>query len=1077
MKILALRLKNLNSLYGTWEIDFTHPEYLCNGIFSLTGPTGAGKSTILDAICLALYGATPRLGKITKSNNEIMSRQTGECYAEVVFETQKGRYLCHWEQRRAKKDPHRKLQDQEHQIVDAISHRPIQTKKSLVIGEVEKKTGMDFHRFTRSILLAQGHFDSFLKADIDQKASILEHITGREIYSKISQHTHQRQRDEQDKLQLLKTAVAGIRLLGEEDENAKHQELEQLEQKKIHLNAQIANINTAIQWHTQLSTLQQEIETLTEEKRQLEKEITAFSPYQEQLIQAQQAQQLETLYAQLINLRQHDLQEKSELQTRQAALSEINTTWQEKKQALIYRQQVTQQAKQEQKASQAIIQTVRSLDQQLSDLSQSIKKITNQYQQDKAQIKENSRKLSQHQYTHSKIKTTQHEIDNYLHTHSEDEWLSKHLAIIEEQLKFLTAKGKDLLEKDQVLANQQIEWQKICHRAEKNHTNYLHYQDALKQASNTLEQGKNSLKQLLNGRLLREYRSDKDHLLSEKNYLEKIAKLEEERKKLKDKQPCPLCGALTHPYAVGNIPQPDQIDNKIAALNTFIHQAEELEKRYQQYLAAEIAAQKELLDSKNQQEILQNDKKNLQQSIDTTTAELNRLQSQYHDLKQDLLRLLQVVAIEDISQPEQLLTELKARLHRWQQYYDQSVQIKQQQIELENTIQPLNAIIETQTEALHKQHSYLQTLQQNYDDKKKKRQHLYGNKQPDEEAQRLYQAVLDAEKEEKTAQLSYDEQEKRLHSANDQINALLQHIAQRQPGLEEKEKHFAIQLTKQGFDTEKVFCQARLNFEQYHMLSAQAQQLQDKQKDILSREKDRIARLATEKAKNISQDPLDVLQQQYAENHILLTETDNKIALLIHQLEENTQAKSHIKEKWIAIDKQNKILQRWDQLYHLIGSADGKKYRTFAQGITFELMVQHANQQLNKMTDRYQLIRSTTQALELNVIDNYQAGEIRSTKNLSGGENFIISLSLALGLSQMASEKVQVNSLFLDEGFGSLDEDSLETALQTLSMLHQNGKLIGVISHVSALKERISTQITIIPTSGGRSKLKGPGIT
>jgi exonuclease SbcC len=100
---------------------------------------------------------------------------------------------------------------------------------------------------------------------------------------------------------------------------------------------------------------------------------------------------------------------------------------------------------------------------------------------------------------------------------------------------------------------------------------------------------------------------------------------------------------------------------------------------------------------------------------------------------------------------------------------------------------------------------------------------------------------------------------------------------------------------------------------------------------------------------------------------------------------------------------------------------------------------------------------------------------VRSTKNLSGGESFIVSLSLALGLSQMASRNVRVNSLFLDEGFGTLDEDALEMALETLASLRQDGKLIGVISHVAALKERIDTQIQIIPEAGGRSVLSGPG--
>lgn len=139
------------------------------------------------------------------------------------------------------------------------------------------------------------------------------------------------------------------------------------------------------------------------------------------------------------------------------------------------------------------------------------------------------------------------------------------------------------------------------------------------------------------------------------------------------------------------------------------------------------------------------------------------------------------------------------------------------------------------------------------------------------------------------------------------------------------------------------------------------------------------------------------------------------------------------------------------------------------------MMIGHANRQLQKMTDRYLLVRDAAQPLELNVVDNYQAGEIRSTKNLSGGESFIVSLSLALGLSHMASKNVRVDSLFLYEGFGTLDEEALDTALDTLSSLQKDGKMIGVISHVQALKERISTQIQILPLVGGRSLVEGPG--
>lgn len=200
-----------------------------------------------------------------------------------------------------------------------------------------------------------------------------------------------------------------------------------------------------------------------------------------------------------------------------------------------------------------------------------------------------------------------------------------------------------------------------------------------------------------------------------------------------------------------------------------------------------------------------------------------------------------------------------------------------------------------------------------------------------------------------------------------------------------------------------------------------------------------------------------------------------KIGGIRQKLTDNCEMKKKQSQKLLDIEAQEKECSRWDKLHELIGSADGKKYRNFAQGLTFEIMIGYANVQLQKMSDRYLLIRNNSEPLELNIIDSYQAGEIRSTKNLSGGESFIVSLSLALGLSQMASKNVRVDSLFLDEGFGTLDEDTLETALETLAGLYHSGKMIGVISHVQALKERIGTQIEIVPQTGGKSIISGSG--
>lgn len=121
MRILQLRFRNLNSLAGEWIIDFSRPEFTADGIFLISGPTGAGKSTILDALCLALYGCTPRLNKISKNSNEILSRQTGECFAEVTFETQAGRFRSHWSQHRARRHPSGELQAPKHELADAAS--------------------------------------------------------------------------------------------------------------------------------------------------------------------------------------------------------------------------------------------------------------------------------------------------------------------------------------------------------------------------------------------------------------------------------------------------------------------------------------------------------------------------------------------------------------------------------------------------------------------------------------------------------------------------------------------------------------------------------------------------------------------------------------------------------------------------------------------------------------------------------------------------------------------------------------------------------------------------------------------
>lgn len=156
----------------------------------------------------------------------------------------------------------------------------------------------------------------------------------------------------------------------------------------------------------------------------------------------------------------------------------------------------------------------------------------------------------------------------------------------------------------------------------------------------------------------------------------------------------------------------------------------------------------------------------------------------------------------------------------------------------------------------------------------------------------------------------------------------------------------------------------------------------------------------------------------------------------------------------------------------LIGSADGAKFSRFAQGLTLDYLIHLANRRLEKLHGRYVLQRKTADSLELQITDTWQADTQRDTKTLSGGETFLVSLALALALSDLVSHKTQIESLFLDEGFGTLDQETLDIALDALDNLNATGKTIGVISHIEAMKERIAVQISVRKMNGlGISKL------
>jgi len=1077
MRILKVRFKNLNSLVGEWEIDLTHPAFASDGIFAITGPTGAGKTTILDAICLALYGRTPRLNKVTKSGNEIMSRQTGECFTEVTFETQTGRFRCHWSQHRARKKPDGELQAPKQEIANADTGEIFESKIRGVADQIESATGMDFDRFTRSMLLAQGGFAAFLQAAPDERAPILEQITGTEIYSQISIRVHERQREEREKLNLLQAETAGIVILEPEQEQEVEQTLETRQKEETDLAAKFADTGKAITWLTNIDGLKKEIANLADEESKLQVNIEAFKPDHEKLSRALSAASLDGAYATLTATRKQQADNKDALKAEEEALPDLESSAKEQAEALKSVEQQTARAKEEQQAAVPTLQRVRSIDQKLADQKKAVSEGDEGCEKGAAKIGADNRARLEELEKRSKAHETMELVDGYLQEHAQDEWLISGLAGVEEQLSGLLSKQKEIVQKEaeQETATKALEMATTSLDDCQKQSGIR--KQALEDASKQIQQGKDALSQVLGERLLREYRTEKEILLREMAYLSKIAELEDHRAKLKDGKPCPLCGATEHPFAEGNVPVPDETETKIDALTKLISKAEDQEAVIKKLEEAESLARKNLTESEKLESAAANDKMVAEKALADAKEGLVKLSADFTERRQAVSTKLLPLGIADIPEADiaSLIESLRARLKAWQAQVRKKADIEKQIADIDSEVKRLDAVIETQSTALAEKLEHLEALKKELATGSDERGALYGDKNPDDEERRLSKAIADAEGAEKLARERNNALQQKLTTAKAHIESLKKRIDLREPELRGLETEFSASLTPVGFSNEEQFLTARLPSERKAELAVMAKNLDERQTDLKARQKDRETRLATEMDRKITDKSLEELDPQFKEYEEALKELQDIIAGLKHKLNENTAAKERIKEKQTAIEAQKKEYRRWSNLQDLIGSADGKRYRNFAQTLTFEMMIGHANRQLQKMTDRYLLVRNEAQPLDLDVIDNYQAGEIRSTKNLSGGESFIVSLSLALGLSHMASKNVRVDSLFLDEGFGTLDEEALDTALETLAGLQQDGKLIGVISHVSALKERISTQIQVTPQTGGRSLLLGPG--
>lgn len=1225
MKIRTVRLMNLNSLAGEWEIDFTNPAFVTEGIFVITGPTGAGKSTILDAICLALYGRTPRLKKISETSNEIMARKTASCFAEVVFETQKGVFCCHWSQRRARGRPDGQLQQPQHEITDMATGQVLESSIKKVAERVKEATGMDFQQFTRSILLAQGGFAAFLQAQAAERAPLLEQLTGTERYGELSMMVHQRCAHEKNELERLHDALGTIVVLTEQEEHALRGALAQKEDEAQSCARQLESCRNAMAWRRELDSLEAQQECLAQQRDALEAAMAAFAPRRQRLDDARRALALQADHAMLQALRVAQSRDQQALQEAQAKRPKTEWAATETAAALALAQERVRDAWDDQSRLTPVLQQVRALDVQVKGKDGEIEAAVGRCADHGRALQSLEKQQAEDLAALAAQRVALEGLHEQLGATAKDGQLVTALAGIQERARALQGLQRRLGENtaasaqvSERLGDIRARLEQAMQRLDASSQGQQQAEDAFKAAEarrqallgdlglqgwhqrhNQLRATREQLDKALEAvqacqrlrqeKVVLEDQQDKEHvqcsslegelvwrrerhqalaaeqalLEEQQRALDRTAGLEAARRELEDGKPCPLCGATDHPYARGQLPMADavslglgecrnalggiqeemaRLDGQLAAgrarlqllgeqhdaCEAALHKAElactahgaalatlaalpladpraleavlvQQRQLHEQHLAEAdgvikevLAIQQELEACRSVREQAQGARhavegalRDIEHERKATADQLQRLGNEAAAIEQQRQEALEALRQElapygvqsgDAAALDAVLGELQGRCDRWRERQQQEASLKQvvQKLETQTMVQKKTLDdLAARGEALHRE---LDCLRQERNELRTQRNALLGDDNPDEAAARLASAISTAEQAQETARAGALQAASQRDDLARDIARLAGAIEERMPSLHSAEQDFAGHLGRAGFADEAAFVAACLAEVEREALAGEAAALAQRQAGLETRINDNQRLLTEKRAAPQTEETLMDLEAHKEALEQTSRALNNDVGGLRQQLGDN-EARRHQRQRQLeAIAAQERAFKRFESLDELIGSANGQKYRLFVQNLIFDQVIGHANQQLQRLTERYLLVRDKGKELELSVMDNYQAGELRSTKNLSGGESFIVSLALALGLSRLASRRVRLDSLFLDEGFGTLDEETLETALTTLAALHQEGKLIGVISHIAALKERIPTRIQVIPHPfSGKSRLDGPG--
>ncbi|RDV16009.1 ATP-binding cassette family protein [Pontibacter diazotrophicus] len=1213
MKILSVRFQNLNSLKGEHEIRFDQSPLADAGLFAITGQTGAGKTTILDAITVGLYGLVHRHS--SDKPLELMTRHTAESFSEVEFEANGQRYRSRWQIRRSRGKADGNMQPVHMELCDLEDDKPFDLKPSQVPDKVAEICGLDYNQFLRSVMLSQGDFARFLKANPNERSNLLEKITDTGIYSEISKSAYEKAKAERQKREELERRLQDSKLLPEEQRQAYEQSVAELKEQEAVFQKEINLVQEQLQWLQQVQQLQskkqqheaalqvqeQKLEQLQPDFRKLQQheqanqyvgELTEIKAADNKVIEVQE--QLQTLEKQLPVL-------EAELELAGKVATEAGKAYQQQEEIL--------------QKLEPLLEQVTKLDHQLHAARDNYAKDKSIYQQFEAALKQEQALLPEKQQELEKLTQEATTLKGWLETNQHLQDLRenlpefrqtlKDLQEVEQKLKF-NQKEQQELQNQRVQEAQQVRQliqaqeqqqaqQKELEKQKKEKLTQLQEilsdksMEELEQAAQAqpavlaryerlaefaqqhaaLQQKLKSLENQI-AQQEQEAASHKTKLAeTQRNYtaaaerLEDLQKLvvlqqriqeyEQARHTLKPEEPCPLCGSEHHPFVEGaytiSLTEEEQKRDRQQALVTEIQrsihtlqlQISALQPKLQlaAQAKAEAASEKERLQLSFTQlaegvaldltieedaklsELLQNEKQALDQ-LHKTLAQARNLSRETEAVNQQLMQLREAqvqaqgkyaqlqhsdkllqtqlqklqVTLQDQQEQQQAHTEtaesfaatyrlaykpearqellqtLEQQAAAHQQKQQALEQMREKYIELKEQVKALQTKVQEKEQELKERQENLKLEHVKLTELKETRTQLFGEKAPQQERQLAQQELRHLANQAEEARAKQQKKQQQLQEARQRRTECTSKHQQNKSVLDRLRDGLLQVLQQKGIATIEALSQMLLERDEADRLANLKSQTEKYLTELRKSLSDVRHDLEVTQAKQLTSESTDALQKTSEEKKQQQRELIEQRARYQQLLEQDAAQRAKNKELAEQLQTQQLVCNRWDQLADLIGSADGNKFSRFAQGLTLARLVELANRHLQKLNDRYRILKSSDEDLELLIVDTYQAEAIRPMNTLSGGESFLVSLALALGLSDLAGRRTQINSLFIDEGFGTLDAETLDAAISTLENLQAGGKMIGIISHVEALKERISTQIRVQKKAGGVSKVE-----